>query len=245
MRGLALFLLCLAGPVVAEEPVSGYEFLLPETQALQDDEFANPGMLWVDQGEALWESEGCASCHGDASVSMRGVGAHYPVWSDERGRVVTLDQQINLCRSERLGQDPWAPGSREMTALDAYVMHQSRGLPVAVALDGDEERAAFERGRIYYETPRGQLDLSCANCHVENEGRRLRGEVLSQGQANGFPIYRQLWQDIGSLDRMIRWCHESVRAEPPADGDPVWGDLEFYLRARGNGLVVETPAVRR
>jgi len=32
---------------------SGYEFLTPETQALQDDVFENPAMLWVDRGEAL------------------------------------------------------------------------------------------------------------------------------------------------------------------------------------------------
>jgi len=244
MRALAVLLL-LAAPALAEEPVSGYDFLLPETQALQDDDFANPGLLWVDRGAAIWAAEGCADCHGAAEESMRGVGAHYPVWSEAHGRILTLDQQIDLCRTERLGLEPLPRGAEEMTALDAYVMHQSRGLPVAVALDHPELAAASARGEDYYRTPRGQLDLSCANCHVENAGRRLRGEVLSQGQANGFPIYRQLWQDIGSLDRMIRWCHESVRAAPPADDDPVWTDLELYLRARGNGLTVETPAVRR
>lgn len=243
MRALAVLLL-LAAPATAE-PVSGYDYLMPETRALQDDDFGNPGLLWVDQGATLWAQQGCADCHGDAADSMHGIGAHYPVWSEDRGQIVTLDQQIDYCRTERLGLDPLPRGAAEMTALDAYVMHQSRGLPVAVALDRPELTEAHDRGEDYYFTPRGQLDLACADCHVTNEGNRLRGEVLSQGQANGFPIYRQLWQDIGSLDRMIRWCHESVRAAPPADDDPVWEDLELFLRARGNGLTVETPGVRR
>jgi len=242
MRALAL-LLALAAPAAAQQaPVSGYDYLLPETQAVQDDDFANPGMLWVDEGAAVWNSAGCSGCH--AAAGMAGVGARYPVWSAEERRVLTLTDRINLCRTENQDAPPYARDDPDLVALLTWVRHQSRGLPVSVATDGPAA-AAYERGRVYYETPRGQLDLSCANCHVQNEGRRLRGEVVDQGQVNGFPIYRQLWQDIGSLDRMIRWCHDAVRAEPPADGDPIWADLELYLSARGNGLTVETPAVRR
>jgi L-cysteine S-thiosulfotransferase len=29
---------------------SGYDFASPETRAMQDDDTANPGMLWVAQG---------------------------------------------------------------------------------------------------------------------------------------------------------------------------------------------------
>ena len=52
-----------------------------ETQAVQRDDTANPGMLWVGEGEALWNREdgtaarSCAGCHGDAAASMRGVAA--------------------------------------------------------------------------------------------------------------------------------------------------------------------------
>ena len=35
-------------------PRSGYSYLSEETRRLQDDEFANPGMLWVQKGEELW-----------------------------------------------------------------------------------------------------------------------------------------------------------------------------------------------
>lgn len=249
MMRLALILLLLATAARSETPaVSGYDFLSVETRALQDDDFANPGMLWVDLGEALWSTpagggRSCADCHGDPAA-LRGIGATYPKWSQAEGRVISLEQRINLCRSGKQEAEALPYGSADLIGLTAFVMHQSRGLPVAVATDGPAA-AAHARGRAYYETRRGQLNLSCANCHEEHVGDRLRGEVISQGQVNGFPIYRQLWQDMGSVGRMIAWCNDAVRAAPLAEGSPMAVELELYLRARGNGLRVETPAVRR
>ena len=49
---------CSALAAAAEIPLaerrSGYEFMGRETRAMQDDDVANPGMLWVLDGEALW-----------------------------------------------------------------------------------------------------------------------------------------------------------------------------------------------
>lgn len=246
---LAVALATISGPSAQEmPPVSGYHFLLTETQALQDDDFANPGMFWVELGARLWEgAEGtgksCQDCHG-APETMRGVGTRYPQWSQAKGRVVSLEQQINECRAERQGVDPFEYSSQELLSLTSLVMFQSRGLPISVKTDGPAA-AAYRRGKAYYETRRGQLNLSCSNCHVDQVGGRLRGEPISQGQVNGFPIYRQLWQDMGSVGRMIAWCNDAVRAEPLAEGSQMAVELELYLKSRGNGLPVETPAVRR
>ena len=76
-------------------------------------------------------------------------------------------------------------------------------------------------------------------------GQRLRGDVISQGQSNGFPIYRHLWQTLGSAHRMFAWCNNAVRAEPLPYGSDDYVNLELYLAWRGRGLPVETPAVRR
>ena len=35
---------------------SGYDFMSPQLQAMQNDEANNPGMLWVRQGQSLWHS---------------------------------------------------------------------------------------------------------------------------------------------------------------------------------------------
>lgn len=250
VRFLAAFIAgCLSQASVAQEaPVSGYEFLFPETKALQDDDFANPGMLWVELGEELWQKQAdngtsCQSCHG-APEMMRGVGTAYPQWSDTEARIVSLEQQINICRTERQQEQGFPYSSDELNGLSALVMHQSRGLPMSVATDGPAAEA-IARGKDYYETRRGQLNLSCTSCHVDHVGDRLRGEPISQGQVNGFPIYRQLWQGMGSVGRMIAWCNDAVRAEPLAEGSPMAVELELYLKTRGEGLPIESPAVRR
>lgn len=247
---IALLLLVMEQSVArSDEPLSGYHFLTPETRALQDDDFANPGMFWVAIGNDLWNEvpangPSCASCHGPAETAMRGVGARYPAWSPSMGRVVSLEQRVNACRTQRQQEPAFAMESRPLLALSAFVMHQSRGLPMSVATDGPAAES-YVRGRAYFETRRGQLNLSCANCHAERVGQRLRGEFISQGQVNGFPIYRQLWQDLGSVGRMIAWCNAAVRAEPRAADSQEYIDLELFLRARGNGLPIEAPAVRR
>ena len=71
------------------------------------------------------------------------------------------------------------------------------------------------------------------------------GEVISQGQTNGFPVYRHTWQTLGSTHRMFAWCNTSVRAEPYPYGADEYVNLELFMAWRGRGLPVETPAIRR
>jgi sulfur-oxidizing protein SoxA len=254
-RGAAALALALAGAAVwaqggPDNPGarSGSDYLLPETRALQDDDFANPGMLWVEEGRSLWDEApptgpACAGCHG-APETLRGVGARYPAWDEGQGRVISLEQRIDLCRTGHQGAPPLEAESEALLALTALVRHQSRGLPVAVQVDGPAAQS-FANGQRFFETRRGQLDLACADCHEAHAGDHLRGETISQGQTNGFPVYRQLWQTMGSVHRMFAWCNQAVRAEPYPAGSQDYVDLELYLAWRGRGLPVETPAVRR
>ena len=228
---------------------SGKEFVSPETRAQQEDLTVNPGMLWVEQGEKLWreaagaESKSCASCHGEAA-SLAGVAARYPAYDAKAQRLLNLEARIQQCRVERQKAAPLAYESQPLLALTALVAHQSRGQPMRVAIDGPA-RPFFETGRTLYYERQGQLDLSCAQCHEQSWGKRLRAEKISQGHANGFPAYRLEWQALGSLHRRLRACYQGVRAEPPVGGSPELVNLELYLAWRAQGLPIETPAVRR
>jgi L-cysteine S-thiosulfotransferase len=232
-----------------EDRRSGYTYAAPETRAMQDDEFENPGYIWVERGAALWNAEedgnggSCASCHGDAEDGMRGVGARYPVYAPELGRLLNLEQRINQCRTERQQASAWAWESEPLLAMTAYVRYQSRGQPVAPAIDGPAA-PFFEAGKAFYHQRRGQLDFACIHCHELNHGNLLRAQRLSQGMSNGFPTYRLKWQTLGSLTRRIVGCNQDVRAEPYAPGAEEYVNLELYLAWRARGLPVETPAVR-
>ncbi|WP_425403583.1 sulfur oxidation c-type cytochrome SoxA [Hwanghaeella sp.] len=232
------------------EIISGYEFRNAETQALQDDDFENPAFLWVDQGEELWsKAEGtagkaCADCHGEASESMKTVGARYPVWEPKTEKPINVELRINQCRTERMGAEAWKYESSQMVGMTAFVKTQSRGEPVNVDFSEGDMEAWKEKGKEIYYTPYGQLDLACSNCHEDHYGEYVRSDFLSQGQTNGFPTYRLKWQGMGTLHRRFSGCMKNIRAEPYKRGSDEFLALEVYLAYRGVGLPVESPALR-
>jgi sulfur-oxidizing protein SoxA len=257
LRALACAVALLTGFAAAQDRAvplselrSGLSFAGADVRAMQADDAANPGMLWVERGERLWNaSQGaaaasCASCHGAAKVSMRGVATRYPAFDATAGALVDLEARIEDCRTRRQRDSPLHRESEDMLALSAYVAHQSRGLPMAVAIDGPA-RAAFERGRIFYGERRGQMNLACAGCHDRNWGKRLLAETVSQGHPTAFPAYRLEWQSLGSLQRRTRACLFAIRADVPPPGAAVLAEVEFYLAWRAQGLPLETPGVRR
>jgi len=247
----ALIAACSPSPTTdtdlpAADVRSGYTFLTAETQAMQDDSFANPGYLWVDRGAALFGSRAgdapsCASCHGEG---LTGAAATYPAIDAATGDLLNLEGRINQCRIRHQNLPALDFESDDLLALTAFVASQSAGMPIAVSADG-AAAPHYRNGRDYFFTRRGQFNLSCHQCHDENWGKRLRGDTISQGHGNGFPAYRLEWQALGSLQRRIRDCDAGVRAEPKAFGDPKYIDLELYLSSRANGLEMESPAIRR
>jgi sulfur-oxidizing protein SoxA len=232
------------------ELISGYDFSPIETRALQDDDFDNPGFAWVQKGEAAWgQAEGaarkaCSSCHGSASDSMRGKAASYPKFDKETGRIVNLEQRINLCREKKMQASPWLYESDPLLSMTAFLRMQSRGVPVNVATDGPV-RATFEAGRTLYNTRLGQLGMSCALCHNNLYGRSLRDQTISQGHSNGVPSFERESRSFISLHGRFNRCFALMRAEPFELGSKDYLALELYLGWRGNGLPIETPAVRR
>lgn len=247
---LTMLLIMISCMVYAtDQPVSGYEFAAPETRAMQDDDFENPGMSAVDEGRALFHlpnanGQSCASCHGDDGdkVNTQRV-AQYPVYSKELQRPVTLQRQVQLCWEDQLENTPLIYGSNDAVSLETYVRFLARGEIINVDVSGPM-KPYYEAGEELYNMRFGQIDMACIHCHVYHQGQRLRGQVLSQGQSNGFPEYRLGSGRITSLHRRLSECFVSFRAQPFAFGSDEFINLEVYVNAKGNGLKIETPAVR-
>jgi len=241
--------LLFAAEIPSDQRRSGFSFMAPDTQAIQNDDTSNPGMLWVLDGEALWKSKAgaanksCADCHNDAGSSMRGVAARYPAFDTKLGHPVNLEQRINLCRAEKQQATPLAYESRDLLALTAFVSEQSRGLPIEAGADPQLE-PFVAKGRELFMRRQGQLNLSCANCHDDNWDKRLAGSAITQAHPTGYPLYRLEWQSLGSLQRRLRACIFGIRAQPYGIGAPELVELELYLMSRARGMPVETPAVR-
>ncbi len=231
-----------------DEVMSGWLFRGQETRAMQMDDFDNPGMIFVEQGQDTWaeadgsEGKSCSSCHNDMD-SMAGVKATYPKWNAEAGEVRTLQMQVNACRTERMGAEAWKYDSGTAINMEAALASVSRGLPVNVAIDGPAQ-SMWEKGKELYYTRTGQLELSCANCHEDSYGMMIRADHLSQGQINGFPVYRLKNTKLNGSHSRFKGCIRDTRAETYSPGSEEFVALELYVASRGNGLSVEGPSIR-
>jgi L-cysteine S-thiosulfotransferase len=228
---------------------SGFEFMSPQTQAMQNDDTQNPGMLWVKQGETLWnklegaQSKSCANCHNDATKSMRGVATKFPVFDSKTSAPMNLSKKILQCRTDQQQASLLPFESQTLLSLEAYVAHQSRELSIKASTD-TKLKPHIDNGKKLYSQPLGQLNLSCAQCHDQLAGQRLGSAPIPEAHPNGYPIYRLEWQGLGSLQRRLRNCMSGVRAEGFAYGSKELIEIELYLVNRANGMLIEVPGVR-
>ncbi|MBI3197209.1 MAG: sulfur oxidation c-type cytochrome SoxA [Rhodospirillales bacterium] len=232
----------------ADRRRSGYQDMGEALQKMQDDDTANPGMLFVQLGSQAWSKpagaadKSCADCHG-AAASMKGAAVRYPAIPKGADVPMDLEGRINLCRTENQKAERLPPESRELLALEAYVAHQSRGMPVAPPVD--PRLGAFrDQGAEIYRRRQGQLNLSCAICHDDNAGKKLAGVTIPEAHPTGYPIYRLEWQGLGSLKRRLRNCLVGIRAEAYAYDAPEYVMLELFLMDRARGMTFEAPGVR-
>jgi sulfur-oxidizing protein SoxA len=172
---------------------------------------------------------------------MRGIATQFPKML--KGKLQTLEGQINQCRTARQGASAFTYESKPLLALTSYVAYQSKGLPIAVKRSA-ENKQDLEKGRDYFYRRIGQLNLSCAQCHEDRAGLKLGGSPIPQGHPNAYPIYRLEWQTMGSLQRRLRNCMSGVRAQQFEYGSPEMAQLELFLAWRARGLPLESPGVR-
>ncbi|WP_137699977.1 sulfur oxidation c-type cytochrome SoxA [Marimonas lutisalis] len=231
------------------EVMSGWHFRNDDTQAMEMDDFDNPGMLGAEAGMEIWntaagtEGKSCADCHGDPAESMKGVKASYPKYDEKAGTLMTVQMKMNECRTERMGAEAWKYDAGSAINVEAMIASQSRGMPVNVAIDGPAA-PFWEKGKEIYYTRYGQLELSCASCHELNYGNMIRADHLSQGQINGFPTYRLKNAKLNGVHSRFKGCIRDTRAHTFSPGSDEFIALELYVMSRGMGLGIEGPSVR-
>jgi L-cysteine S-thiosulfotransferase len=175
-----------------------------------------------------------------------GIRQNYPYFDEKEGKVVTLELALNRCR-EANGEPPFSYVKDEMAALTAYMAFTSRGKPFDIKIPNDPRALeAYENGKRYFYTRRGQLNFSCASCHVQNPGERIRAEILAPalGIMNAMPIYRSEWGGMGTISRRFITCNIQTRGVPLDPQADEYRDLEYYLSYVSNGLPISGPGAR-
>ncbi|VAW69488.1 Sulfur oxidation protein SoxA [hydrothermal vent metagenome] len=215
-----------------------------------------PYEIFVDKGEELFKKpfkngKTYASCFPKA---LSGMKQNYPYFDKKRGEVITLELAINECRVKN-GEKKlkWKKG--KITHLAAYIAYKSRGKKGAVKIvNSPDSMAWYERGKKHFYAKRGQLNMSCADCHYYNAGNKIRADILSPalGQTSHFPVYRNKWSlksssgdGMGSLHRRYGGCNKQVRAKPFKAQSDEYRSLEYFHTYMSNGLVLNGPGVRK
>src|SRR5262245_56801047 len=149
-----------SGEIPLSQRRSTYQELSAETKAMQDADTGNPGMLWVLDGETLWQAKAgkagvaCAGCHGgDAAQRMKGVAARYPAFDAKRGTAVDIEDRINICRAEHQRAPELARESKDLLALTALIARQSRGLPIVS--EDERLKPVIDSGRAIFTARQG------------------------------------------------------------------------------------------
>ncbi|MET0065713.1 MAG: sulfur oxidation c-type cytochrome SoxA [Candidatus Thiodiazotropha sp.] len=203
---------------------------------------------FIDAGRDIWEKpfangKSFQDCFPDGPA----MESKYPYWDKDKGMVMTLPLALNNCL-EANGEKPMKYKKGPINDILSFIAYESRGQVTNVEIPSDPAALkAYEDGKKFYYTRRGQLNFSCANCHLQNAGMILRTEVLSPalGHTTHFPVYRSKWGTVGTLHRRFTGCNKQVRAAPFKAQGEEYRNLEYFLTYMSNGLPLNGPGARK
>lgn len=202
----------------------------------------------VDAGRKLWETplksgKKYSDCLPNGGKQIAG---NYPMFDDAKGKVVTLHDAINDCRTANGEEAYKVSDMKTMGVLTAYMRTLSDGMLMNVKVEGPKATAAYEDGKKTFFSRKGQLNFACASCHVQNAGTRLRSELISPavGHAVHWPVFRG-GDNLVTLQQRYDGCFKQVRAVPPAQGSATMNNLEYFHSALSNGLPMKASVFRK
>lgn len=235
--------------IPADDYVLGGFMLNPDGRRHYEDIMSFPPFeVDIDRGREMWETplrdgRTYADC-----LPNRGrmIAGRYPKFDAATDRVVTFEMEINRCRTES-GEAPYPYDDMgTMGTLTAYARTLSDGMRMDIRVDGPAARRHYEAGKALFHRRIGQMNFSCANCHVDNAGRIMRMEIISPaiGQATHFPVFRG-GDALYTLHARYTRCMRQVRAEPFPMGGEAFNDLEYFHSYLSNGLPLKASVYRR
>ena len=202
----------------------------------------------IEKGEELYNKKfangkSLATCFPDTKVA-----GNYPYFDEKKKELVSLTSAVNDCLRAN-GEAEWNTQKGDMANFQAYLASTSTeaGKKVDIKIASAESKKAYENGKEYYYSQKGYLKLSCAECHVQGAGVRVRNEKLSPltGQTTHFPVFRLKWEELGTIERRISGCIVDQGQVPPKDESTQMKELLYFLAYMSNGMAVDGLDVRK
>lgn len=202
-----------------------------------------PYELALDKGKKFFDKNKLGTCFKNGG---KGIAKNYPYWDNKKKEVRTLELDINACL-KRKGLKPIKNLKKgKMAQVTAYLKSLSNGKRIRIDLSKKGARKAYYEGKRFFWAKRGQLNFSCANCHIDLAGKYVGGNLLSAGLGHGvgFPAYRSKWGGLGTIHRRYGGCNKQVRAKPLKAQSKPYRALELYEAYMNTGLKVKAPSQR-
>ncbi len=208
-----------------------------------------PYEIAIEEGEEIFNTpfkngKTFASCFRNGGV---GIKSDYPYFDTKSGKVKTLELEINECL-EANGEKPLDYQKGKLASVSAYMAYTTRGQMIDIKIPHDQRALdAYNMGKQFYYARRGQLNMSCAHCHVDNAGNKIRADLLSPalGHLSHFPVYRSKWGGLGTVHRRFGGCNKQVRAKPFKPQSDEYRNLEYFLTYMSNGIPWNGPGARK
>ena len=209
-----------------------------------------PYEINIEQGEELFNTpfkngNTYASCFENDGIGIR---QNYPYFDEDRSEVITLELAINECRTKNSEKPYSYYKGGPMADISAYMAYTSRGNEINLEIPNDENAMnAYENGKKLYFTKVGQLNFSCADCHVYQTGTKLRADIPSPaiGHTTHFPVYRSVAGRLVTLHERFAGCLNRVRAKPFKAQGEEYRNLEYFITYMSNGLEINGPGSRK
>jgi sulfur-oxidizing protein SoxA len=227
----------------------------------------NPADLYEAAGEEIWKKPmgpknvSLQKCDlGKGPGVVKGASAELPRYFKDTNKVQDLESRLVTCMVRLQGYDAneiitagFEKGKRkDVEAVVAYVVANSKGMPIKVSIKHPKEKEMFELGKKSFFFQGGPMDFSCASCHAEN-GKRIRLQDLpniteQKGAAMGWgywPAYRVSSGNFWTMQRRLNDCYRQQRFPEPVYISDNTIALSMYMAYTGNGGTVETPGLKR
>jgi sulfur-oxidizing protein SoxA len=214
----------------------------------------NPAMITAEGALGAWAKAGskgksCASCHeASPAKSMKGVATGYPKYLAKYGRVMAIEEFLQMHAPETTGTSlPSQSGGN--AAMSILVKMQSNGMPVKLDLSSPEMKAAVARGDATFHKKVGKRNNSCADCHSKQgaAGTFLGGRPLGDakdGYVKHFPLFRTASGKIWDVRKRFQWCMLPLGMNYLASDSIEYAELELYLMTFEQGKPISVPGIR-
>ena len=232
------------------------------------DPMANPGHLFVDRGQMLWQEKrgpknaSLEQCDlGQGLGQVEGAYAKLPRYFADADRVMDVEARLLWCMQTLQGFDPKQiaktafsrPGRpSDMEALVAFVASKSNGMRFEAPVEHPKEKEAYAIGEALFYRRSSVMDFGCVTCHGQ-EGQRIRLQglpyfdrpELAQVTMGSWPAYRVSQNTLRTMQHRMYDCFWQMRMPDIDYASDVTVALITYLTKKAEGGEIEVPSIKR